>query len=139
MGTHVQNFIKFFEIMNTPSVGFRRRRMSGPNGEPRSNGVLSGFSPSYLCTFSLRICGPKFSACLALMSLWGIIQLGLLSVAFHSRALALVEDLKLNDSLKGYDDKFDDMERGYDLAANNCWIAALLYIVTFVISAHQYW
>merc|ERR1719427_1466125 len=32
-----------------------------------------------------------------------------------------------------------DMDKGYQQNALNCWIAALLYLVTLCVSAQQFW
>ncbi len=32
-----------------------------------------------------------------------------------------------------------EMDSAYERSANNCYVAALLYLVTFLISLHQHW
>ncbi|KAG6451195.1 ribonuclease kappa [Manduca sexta] len=91
-----------------------------------------------------KICGPKLSLCGLVLSVWGIIQLTLMGVFYYIRAVALLEDLPLEHSP---DEKVDDpiehfialAERGYTQNAYNCWIAALLYVITLVVSGHQFW
>ena len=51
---------------------------------------------------SLKFCGPKLSAGCTLLSIWGIIQLGLMGLLFRIKSVALVEDVKLNTTEKSY-------------------------------------
>ncbi len=89
----------------------------------------------------MRICGPKVSLCGVLVSAWGIIQLLFMWLAFNSRSVAFVEDIAFNATLAGNSPKSyaAEMEEGYEKAANNCKVAALLYLVTLIVSLHQRW
>ena len=52
----------------------------------------------------------------------------------------MVEDLYLDKD--DYDDGsalLDEMERAYQMSSNNCYVAALLYTVTLVVSGFQFW
>jgi len=63
-----------------------------------------------------------------------------MGVFFYVRAVALVEDIYLEE--EKYTDiraLNKDMENGYQQNAYNCWIAALLYLVTLCISIQQFW
>ena len=51
---------------------------------------------------SLKFCGPKLSAGCTLLSIWGVIQLGLMGLLFRIKSVALVEDVKLNTTEKSY-------------------------------------
>ena len=51
---------------------------------------------------SLKFCGPKLSAGCTLLSIWGIIQLGLMGLLFHIKSVALVPDLTLNKTETSY-------------------------------------
>ena len=42
---------------------------------------------------SFKICGPKLSTFGTLISIWGIIQLSLMALAFHVRAIAMIDDV----------------------------------------------
>ena len=56
------------------------------------------------------------------------------------RSIAMVEDLYLDKD--DYDDGsalLDEMERAYQMSSNNCYVAALLYTVTLVVSGFQFW
>lgn len=85
----------------------------------------------------LRFCGPKLSCAGVVLSIWGIVQLSLMSLAFYSRSIALVEDLNFNET--DTENYLDKMEEAYDVQAMNCAIAAAIYVVTLLISWHQYW
>ncbi|CAG5029350.1 unnamed protein product [Parnassius mnemosyne] len=88
-----------------------------------------------------KFCGPKLSLCGLILSVWGIIQLTLMGVFYYIEAVALLEDLPLEEegghhTIEGFIHK---VEVGYSQNAYNCWIAALLYVITLVISGHQFW
>ena len=88
-----------------------------------------------------KFCGPKLSLCGLILSVWGIIQLTLMGVFYYIRAVALLEDLPL-ESESGHhtiEDFIATVETGYTQNAYNCWIAALLYVITLVVSGHQFW
>ena len=51
---------------------------------------------------SLKFCGPKLSAGCTLLSIWGIIQLGLMGLLFRIKSVAFIEDLTLNKTEKSY-------------------------------------
>ena len=44
---------------------------------------------------SLRVCGPKLSTFLVLVSVWGLVQLTLMGLALHKRDVQYVEDIDL--------------------------------------------
>ncbi|CAG9838764.1 unnamed protein product [Diabrotica balteata] len=87
----------------------------------------------------MPFCGPKLSLCGLIISAWGIIQLGLMGVFYYIGAVALAEDIPAVE-FKGDLDKFySDVNTGFTQNAYNCWIAALLYLITLAVSAHQFW
>ncbi|XP_046859476.1 ribonuclease kappa-B-like isoform X2 [Xenia sp. Carnegie-2017] len=69
--------------------------------------------------------GPKSANCCLVLSFWGIIMLVFLGIFFHLKSVALVEDV--------------DKQNDYGKTSRNCFFAAGLYMVTFVISAYQKW
>ena len=87
-----------------------------------------------------RFCGPKLSLFFFVLSIWGIIQLSLMSLALYSKNVTFIDDfdklLNETDSVKDYGDQMDEV---YEKGGFNCMIAAILYAVTFVIAGHQYW
>ena len=87
----------------------------------------------------LRFCGPKVSFFGILLSIWGIVQLSLMSLAFYNRNVAVVEDLNFNDTTSDVKDYRERMNEAYDVQAINCAVAAGIYVVTLLISWHQYW
>jgi ribonuclease kappa len=96
-----------------------------------------------------RFCGPNLSACGLILSVWGVVQLTLMGVCLHVRSVDFLEDLsfefnvsqaaegKMNLELES--EYFNSMEIAYEKAAINCFVAALLYLVLLVVSAHQVW
>jgi len=88
----------------------------------------------------MAICGPKLSLIGVVLSAWGIIQLSMMGFFFWLNSVALIEDLPLKE--EAYDsvkELRNDIEGGYQQNAMNCWIAALLYLVTLCFSATQFW
>jgi len=73
-----------------------------------------------------------------ILSAWGIIQLSLMGIFFYIQSVALVEDIPLRRSTLSCP-LINDMEAGYHQNAQNCWIAALLYLVTLCVSVQQFW
>ncbi|XP_050315739.1 ribonuclease kappa [Anthonomus grandis grandis] len=87
----------------------------------------------------MAICGPKCSLCGLIISAWGIIQLALMGIFYYVEAVALAEDVPEVSSYKNLQDFYSQMSNGYQQNAYNCWIAALLYLITMAFSAHQFW
>ncbi|XP_041985029.1 ribonuclease kappa-like [Aricia agestis] len=88
---------------------------------------------------AFTICGPKLSLCGLVLSVWGIIQLTLMGVFYQIKAVALLEDLPLGEAHNSIEDFVAEVELGYSTNAQNCWIAALLYVITLLVSGHQFW
>ncbi|XP_049877140.1 ribonuclease kappa-like [Pectinophora gossypiella] len=86
-----------------------------------------------------KLCGPKLSLCGLVLSVWGIIQLTLMGVFYYIKAVALLEDLPLEEGHHTIEEFIGQVEAGYTQNAYNCWIAALLYVITLVVSGHQFW
>ncbi|XP_012277628.1 ribonuclease kappa-B [Orussus abietinus] len=88
----------------------------------------------------MKICGPKYALCGLVLSVWGIIQLLFMGVFFYVRSVALVEDLPLEGKVFETKDEFyTEADRGYTQNAYNCWIAACIYVLTFLFSGHQFY
>jgi len=87
----------------------------------------------------MAICGPKLSLCGVVLSAWGIVQLSLMGVFFYTKSVALIEDVPLEEEYENEQTLITDMETGFQQNALNCWIAALLYLVTLCVSVQQFW
>ncbi|TRY63564.1 hypothetical protein TCAL_09689 [Tigriopus californicus] len=87
----------------------------------------------------MPLCGPKLSLCGVILSAWGIIQLALMGVFFWTNSVAFIEDIPLKEEYESKDELINDLEQGYQQNALNCWIAALLYLVTLCVSVQQFW
>ena len=87
----------------------------------------------------MPICGQKLSTFGLLLSVWGIIQLALTGVLFHSRSVALIEDIFLEENYLTKSQLINDINVKYDASALNCWIATLMYVATLCVSAQQFW
>nr|CAH7742226.1 unnamed protein product [Callosobruchus chinensis] len=90
----------------------------------------------------MPICGPKCSLCGIIISAWGIVQLTLMGVFYYIGAVALAEDIpevEFSGDIKDLNQFYAKMDSGFQQNALNCWIAALLYLITLAFSAHQFW
>lgn len=87
----------------------------------------------------MAFCGPKLSLCGLIISAWGIVQLALMGVFYYVESVALAEDVPKVEKYTTKEDFYSKMTAGYQQNAYNCWIAALLYLITMAVSAHQFW
>lgn len=56
------------------------------------------------------------------------------------RSVAFVEDLPIDeDKIDTVDKFYTEADRGYAQNAYNCWIAACIYVLTFLFSGHQFY
>ena len=93
-----------------------------------------------------RFCGLKLSIFGIVLSAWGILQLSLMALAFYKNSVAMAKDLPdktFTDALevsRGNITKMvDTMNSMYEQQAINCAVAAGLYVLTFLVSLHQFW
>ncbi|XP_037960766.1 ribonuclease kappa-like isoform X2 [Teleopsis dalmanni] len=76
----------------------------------------------------MKICGPKLSLCGLLISIWGLVQL----------SVSLIQDLPLEEHYDTLEMFYDAASDAYYQNAYNCWVAAFIYLITLVLSIHQY-
>ncbi|GMT24213.1 hypothetical protein PFISCL1PPCAC_15510, partial [Pristionchus fissidentatus] len=77
------------------------------------------------------MCGPKMSAFCMVMSVWGVVFLGLLGVFFYLQAVTLFPDLHFAEEKDALDNQ--KVEAAFAEKANQCWIAAGMYFVTLIL------
>ncbi|UXI14263.1 Ribonuclease kappa-B [Sarcoptes scabiei] len=87
---------------------------------------------------SLRFCGPKFSICCTLISIWGFIMLPIMGVLLSNRSLAFSEDLVEDLEYNSTEDFIHKAEERYATAAKTCYIAGAIYLGSFALSAWQF-
>ncbi|XP_003703752.1 ribonuclease kappa [Megachile rotundata] len=87
----------------------------------------------------MKICGPKYALCGLILSVWGIFQLLLMGLFFYVKSVALIEDLPLEEYYDTATDFYAAADRGYKQNAYNCWIAACIYVLTLLLSGHQFY
>ena len=87
----------------------------------------------------MKICGPKYALCGLILSVWGIFQLALMGLFFYVNSVALVEDVPLKGMFSSPKEFYAEADRGYKQNAYNCWIAACIYVLTFLFSGHQFY
>ncbi|XP_011867012.1 PREDICTED: ribonuclease kappa-B [Vollenhovia emeryi] len=89
----------------------------------------------------MKVCGPKYALCGLVLSVWGIFQLLFMGIFFYVRSVALVEDLPLGEkaNFTSLEEFYKIVDRGYTQNAYNCWIAACIYVLTFLFSGHQFY
>ncbi|EFA09039.1 Ribonuclease kappa-like Protein [Tribolium castaneum] len=88
----------------------------------------------------MAVCGPKLSLCCAVLSVWGIIQLGLMGVFFYIHSLAFADDLpaEFDEKKDTIETFYDKVDTAYTQVAYNVWIAAGLYVIVLAISVQQF-
>ncbi|XP_014274952.1 ribonuclease kappa-B [Halyomorpha halys] len=87
----------------------------------------------------MKFCGPKFSLCGVIISIWGIIQLASMGIFYYFKSVALLEDLPIEESYSTPHEFYTAAEAGYKTNAMNCWIAACLYVFTLAFSSYQFY
>merc|ERR1712050_753820 len=89
---------------------------------------------------SMPICGQKSSMCCLVLSIWGLVQLTITGALIYIGSPAFVEDIPLSESENWSPQEWaTHLHAGFQQSALNCWIAALLYLVTLCFSSHQFW
>ncbi|CAD5219116.1 unnamed protein product [Bursaphelenchus okinawaensis] len=79
--------------------------------------------------------GPKTSGFCAFISLWGVVFMGVLGVAFWSQAVGLMESLPQSDkTFTTFEELKQDVEDKYWENALKCWYVSGFYGVTLVLS-----
>lgn len=88
-----------------------------------------------------RYCGPKLSLCGLLVGIWGIIQLSLMGAAFYFKSVALFEtvDAVLEEHYETPKQFYEAADKYYTIFAYNCWIATLVFVLTLIVSGHQFY
>jgi ribonuclease kappa len=96
----------------------------------------------------MPVCGPTCSLCGIILSVWGVIQLGLMGVFFYIHSFAFADDIGVELKMpevknattakKAIDQFNDDVDRVYSQSAYNCWIAAAIYLVLLLFSVQQF-
>ncbi len=80
-----------------------------------------------------------------ILSAWGVIQLSVIGLCLHLRSPAFVEDILIKeDPEQDQGDALNlrlghQIDLGFARGALNCWVAALLYAVTFCLSLLGRW
>jgi len=85
------------------------------------------------------ICGPKLSLCGLVLGAWGIAQLAFMGIFLRVHALPFVDDLPIDDAeweARGW--SIDYVNKIYDQASNNCFVACGIYVAITVFSFIQY-
>lgn len=87
-----------------------------------------------------KICGVKRSIFCTLVSVWGIIMLAAMGGLLSIKSLAFVEDIAVEefDQRQGINAFYSEQDHKFDMAANNCYIALIMYGVTFLVSIYHW-
>lgn len=87
-----------------------------------------------------KLCGVKRSIFCTLVSVWAIIMLAVMGGLLTYKSLAFVEDIPVEefDQHLGIDAFYSEQDHKYDMAANNCYMALIMYSVTFVVSIYHW-
>lgn len=83
----------------------------------------------------LHICGPGLSVCCSLISIWGIIMLTIVGGLLSAKSAAFLEDIpEVDDEALKYEER---LNKGFDLAATNCYGAVGLYAACLIFCGIQ--
>lgn len=85
----------------------------------------------------MPLCGQKCSIVCTLLSIWGIIMLGIMSFCFYMHSAAFLEDVEQMES-GSKKQVLIEYSRHYGRVMRNCAIATFLYLITMIISLLQY-
>lgn len=87
-----------------------------------------------------KVCGVKRAIVCTLVSTWGFVMLVVMGGLLSLKSLAFVEDIAVEefDQRQGLQTFYTEQDRKYDDAASNCYIAAGLYVATFLISVYHW-
>ncbi|UYV64267.1 RNASEK [Cordylochernes scorpioides] len=68
-----------------------------------------------------------------LLSIWGVVMLGIMGILLYVKSLAFIEDLPLHGiHVSNVDELYKNVDRLYAQGAKNCGIAAGVYLVIAV-------
>ena len=87
----------------------------------------------------INICSSKIAISVVLISVWGIIQLSIMGIAFYNNSVAFVQDLSDGGYHINATGVKDDMNNQFNVRAKNCGTATALYLLTFTLAVHQVW
>lgn len=82
------------------------------------------------------ICGPKLAACGMVLSLWGVIMLGMLGIFFCIHSAGLIEDVPMIEDFKTHNN-YERAYEQYNKVGYNCFIAAVIYALFGAFSCCQ--
>lgn len=83
------------------------------------------------------ICGPKLAACGMVLSLWGVIMLGMLGIFFSTHSAGLIEDVPVTEEDLRDPTPPQKVYALYNKVGYNCFIAAAVYVVFGAFSCCQ--
>lgn len=89
-----------------------------------------------------KLCGVKRSVFCSLLSMWAILMLAVMWILLKGRSLAFLEDIEIKDNKKKDEPEeltHDKHDTQFEMAANNCYIALLLYTATFLVSVYHWY
>lgn len=87
-----------------------------------------------------KLCGVKRSIFCTLISVWGVIMLGIMGGLLSYKSIAFVEDIPVEEFNQhlGMDNFYKEQDHKYDAAAKNCYMALVMYGATFVVSIYHW-
>lgn len=62
-----------------------------------------------------------------------------MGIFFFAKSVALIEDIELEESYASAKEFEIAVDNGYYSNAYNCWIAACVYVLTLLVSGHQFY
>lgn len=62
-----------------------------------------------------------------------------MGIFYYMHSVALIEDLPLEEHYSSPSEFYAEADKAYQQNAYNCWIAALIYVATLVLSGQQFY
>lgn len=62
-----------------------------------------------------------------------------MGIFYYLHSVALIEDLPLKEHYDSVEEFYAEADKAYQQNAYNCWIAALIYVATLVLSGQQFY
>ncbi|KAE9553520.1 hypothetical protein FO519_003269 [Halicephalobus sp. NKZ332] len=82
-----------------------------------------------------KLTGPMFTGFLLMISIWGVLFLGVLGFLYNNYSVGLIEDLPEEEKgVADWSERFNNIKKLYEDNAKNCWYACGGYVILLLYS-----
>lgn len=99
--------------------------------------VFCSIDISSLIWVNMIICGYKMSIFCTALSVWGVLQMSLMALFYYLRAVVFIQDVPTKGKFDNAGEFFKEVDQGYKINALDCFLTALLYLLTLILSITQ--